>query len=295
MFMLALALIPAAAQDNSYRNDTVLVSSDGVGPIQVSTDLEVNGKTAELHASARNESGKLIAYARFCIQAKGQAKGCDFELWTTAPWKPGEELRWPALKGHYRGVQDFSVAIKEFRAAPDNETPAKSRSRSGSTDRAPESDRFTVFLSAPLRNGFVDTNRDIQDSINDIRILLSHMKDMAVVDSTDKADMILIVVSRGGGSEKYGERLSYTEYFGHAELDSVEIVKNTIWVSTVMFVGDYSKEFTGYDSSVSGITMELWRTCAELIAKSLQAWAEANMTQLREHRVKQKKMNRALD
>jgi hypothetical protein len=152
--------------------------------------------------------------------------------------------------------------------------------------RAAQADRFVVYVAAPTRNGFVDTTKDIQDSVKDIRSQLDRMKEIAVVDGKENADIVLTVVGRGAGSENYGRRLSYTEYFGHAELDNIPINSTTLWVTTVMQVGDYTKEFTGADASIPNVTMALWRKCAERIAKNLQAWIKANAAQLKELRVK---------
>jgi hypothetical protein len=145
-----------------------------------------------------------------------------------------------------------------------------------------QADRFTVYLSARMRDGFVDTSKDIQDSIKDIQAQLRGMKQLAVVDAKEKADIVLTVVSRGIGTEKYGQRLSYTEYFGQADLDSVPIVTTTFWVATVMQVGDYRKEFTG--TSIVAVAPALWTTCAKQIAQILEAWAKANAAQLKQHR-----------
>jgi len=147
-----------------------------------------------------------------------------------------------------------------------------------------QSDRFTVYVSAPMRGGFVDTSKDVQDSIKDIRGQLQDVKQIQVVDAKERADIVLTVISRGAGSEKYGERLTYNEYFNTAELSSTPIVKTTLWVSTVMQVGDYKKEFTGTDTAIPEVTMALWSKCAKQIAKNLEAWVKANATQLKQVR-----------
>ena len=147
-----------------------------------------------------------------------------------------------------------------------------------------QADRFTVYLSAPMRGGFVDTTKDVQDSIKDIRGQLNGVKQIQIVDAKEKADIVLTVIGRGAGSEKYGQRLTYSEYFNTAELSSTPIVKATLWVSTVMQVGDYKKEFIGTDTAIPEVTMALWTKCAKQIAKNLEAWVMANATQLKQRR-----------
>ena len=46
-------------------------------------------------------------------------------------------------------------------------------------------DPVSVFVSAPMRDGFVDTNKDIQDSINDIRSRLSSMKEFRLASTRE--------------------------------------------------------------------------------------------------------------
>jgi hypothetical protein len=92
------------------------LTKDGIGPIVISTDIDVNGKDAVLHASARNDSGQVIAYARFCIQRESEKKGCDFEL-AKNDWNPGEEMTWKPQKGPARkGIENFRVIVTELRS-----------------------------------------------------------------------------------------------------------------------------------------------------------------------------------
>ena len=68
------------------------------------------------------------------------------------------------------------------------------------TSQSPNSDRFAIYVTAPLNGGFLDTNKGIQDSISDISNQLKGMKQILVVDRPDKADIVLTVVGRGAGS-----------------------------------------------------------------------------------------------
>jgi hypothetical protein len=102
-----------AAASNEFR-----LTKDGVGPIVIVTDIKITGKEALLKASARNDSGQPIRFAKFCVAAEGRTKGCDFELWTTATWKAGEELTWTPLRGSaHVGLDKANVTLTEFDTA----------------------------------------------------------------------------------------------------------------------------------------------------------------------------------
>lgn len=142
--------------------------------------------------------------------------------------------------------------------------------------------RVAVYISAPMRDGFVDTNRDIQDSIKDVRSRLSRMKEFQLVDSREKADIIVTMVTRGVGSEAYGQRLSYTEYYNNAVLTSTPVVANTYWVAAVMEAGTYRKEFMGAYTHQYAYSMGAWGECAKQLANDLKSWTVANREQIRQ-------------
>lgn len=147
-----------------------------------------------------------------------------------------------------------------------------------------ETDRVAVFITAPSRDGFVDTTKEVQDSIKDIRSRISHMKEFRVVNQRDNADIVLTVISRGIGSTAYGQRVSYTDYYHGATLTSAPMVANTYWVSAIMDVGRYRKELLGSYTHEYSSSMGAWSLCAEQIAKNLKSWAAENSEQLRQRR-----------
>ncbi len=148
--------------------------------------------------------------------------------------------------------------------------------------QAPKPGGFTVFISAPQRDGFFDTSKDIQDSIKDIKNVLAKEKNspVTVTDVRDRADIVLTVVQRGVGAQSYGDRVSFKSYYGGTALENTPIVASTFWVSTVMQVGKYKKEFTGKytntDSGGSTQSFGAWRSCGDQIAKNLSSWVTAN-------------------
>ena len=110
------------------------------------------------------------------------------------------------------------------------------------------------------------------------------MKEFAIADTCNNADIVLIVVSRGVGSATYGQRVDYSEYYGSAALTSVPLVANSYWVSTVMQVGQYRKEFVGTYTTTWDLGGN-WYQCADQVAKSVRSWTKANATQLATRRI----------
>jgi hypothetical protein len=145
--------------------------------------------------------------------------------------------------------------------------------------------RITVFISAPMRDGFVDTNKDIQDSIKDVRSDLEHKKDVIVVDDPSQADVVLTIVTRGIGTQHFGERTNiYQGYYSGTDITTTPILANTFWVSAVLKAGSYQREIVGAQTQESAYSLGAWTTCAERIAKDVRAWVTANAAQLRARR-----------
>lgn len=152
--------------------------------------------------------------------------------------------------------------------------------------QAPQADRFTVYLSAPMRDGFADTSKDIQDSIKDIASRINGTKELQTTDKRAGADIVLTVVTRGVGSQAFGQRLTYGQYYKGADVTTTPIIANTWWVSTMMEVGTYKKEFTGAYTNQSSSSMGAWTECAKQIANNIKSWATTNAEQLLKRRKK---------
>ena len=109
--------------------------------------------------------------------------------------------------------------------------------------------RFAVFVSAPQRDGFFDTTKDIQDSIKDIRDRLSKEKNV-ILTITDDRKSEPMSFSRSSGAGLATRRTvegssSWTITGGTLTLQQAPMIATTFWVSTMMQVGTYKKEFTG--------------------------------------------------
>ena len=150
--------------------------------------------------------------------------------------------------------------------------------------------QFTVFVSAPQRDGFFDTTKEIQDSIKDIRDKLSKEKNviLTIIDDRKKADVILTVVHRGRGDQAYGQRVEFQDYYGGASLQHVPMVATTYWVSTMMQVGAYKKEFTGTQTQDNqGVNMSYgaWGKCANAIVSNISSWTKTNAVLMNHYKV----------
>jgi hypothetical protein len=150
--------------------------------------------------------------------------------------------------------------------------------------------RVSVYLTAPMRDGFADTTKDIQDSIADIAKNLVKKKDVRLADSPDDADVTLIVVGRGVGVDAYGSRTTArdTRYAG-VVVEDTPMVANTFWVSTVLQAGTYRKEFVGRHTQKSAASLGAWSTVADDLAKQVDAWTTTNAAQIRSRRAKRQR------
>jgi hypothetical protein len=148
--------------------------------------------------------------------------------------------------------------------------------------------RLAVYVSAPERDGYQDTSKAIQDSVNDLTRSLRKSQDLSldVVDNKGQANVILTVVKRGHGVTEYGQRTTFDRYYGHAEISTVPITASTYWVSAVLESGTYKKEFTGtqVNNGNSGITYGAWSNCANQIARNVTSWMAANEARLRRNK-----------
>ena len=88
--------------------------------------------------------------------------------------------------------------------------------------------------------------------------------------------MTLTVVQRGVGSQAWGQRVSFQRYYGGAELVSQPIVANTFWLSTILEVGRYKKEFIGTWTQESRDAMGAWRQIAGDVVRNVTSWLTAN-------------------
>src|SRR3989442_2811300 len=92
LLILLVSIKPIFATADEFQ-----LTKDGIGPINVSMEVHVRNakdnltafprQVAELTASARNDSGQPIRYAKFCVQAARRMKGCDFQFSIKRAWE----------------------------------------------------------------------------------------------------------------------------------------------------------------------------------------------------------------
>jgi hypothetical protein len=109
---VALALLTVAGGRAEFQ-----LSKNGVGPIVMETQIEVNGTKAEFTGTARNDSGVPIQRAEWCVQARGQ-KACAFKLWTSSTWQPGETLKWDLAGKAVNGMPAHEVSLTKLESVP---------------------------------------------------------------------------------------------------------------------------------------------------------------------------------
>ena len=116
-----LLIVLASIKPISATADEFQLSKDGTGPITVAVEVHVRNekdnltafprKVAELTATARNDSGQPIRYAKFCVQAARRMKGCDFRLSIKRIWNSGEEITWTPDGRARRGIETPSIQL----------------------------------------------------------------------------------------------------------------------------------------------------------------------------------------
>jgi hypothetical protein len=70
-----------------------------------------------LIATAKNESGVEIRFARICIIAAAMQKECLFRLWNTELWPPGAVLNWNVLTTQRVASLTQSASLVDFEIA----------------------------------------------------------------------------------------------------------------------------------------------------------------------------------
>lgn len=195
----------------------------------------------------------------------------------------------PAEKAKPRTAAEPATSRPVPANAPTRTADATSSSASAETGNG----LFTIFISASQRDGFFDTSKDIQDSIKDVREQLAKLAKkgnvrFALADERSRAQIVLTVVERGMGVDAYGSRMSVKSDYRGAELENTSMVAATYWVSAVLQVGTYKKEFTGksIDSNPMAVrfrvvTFGAWGRCAEQIANNVTSWVATNATLIR--------------
>jgi hypothetical protein len=150
----------------------------------------------------------------------------------------------------------------------------------GSTAIGQPNGRVPIFVSAPMKGGFVDADQDILDSVKDLRSRLAKGKEFAVVDRREAALIVVTVFGRGVGAQAYGQRIRPYDLFG--DITTTPMTAETYWIATRMDVRDYHRPVIGTLTRESfAFSAGAWSYCADQIVKDLRTWIRANAEQLR--------------
>lgn len=137
----------------------------------------------------------------------------------------------------------------------------------------------TVAVQPATRDGFVDVDAKVFDSISDLTKDLETPEAqgyLRVVQDPERADLVLWVLARGVGSESRGMALSAVEAYGRVQVTATEIRRRTFWVETVLEAGRYRKQITGTSGPNGGSLWGPWTECAKDIHRELKSWIFAN-------------------
>lgn len=147
-----------------------------------------------------------------------------------------------------------------------------------------------IFQPAATAEGFVDAidYKGLNESAADVRKLFDNKdwhpnkgfpgSNEHYVLSADpsKADIVMTIAARGVGSQAYGSRTTLSVYNGVAFANTVPNVANVRWVSAVLTVGDYRKEFTAWRSNTSAFSLGSWGDDAKYLAEGVVSWVLQN-------------------
>jgi hypothetical protein len=136
---------------------------------------------------------------------------------------------------------------------------------------AATSQPVSIYVGPNVRNGFVDIDKGVQDSIEDLRQELRRNSSLRLVADEAAARLKLYVAGRSkantGDSVVTGQGSATAG--GAASGVGVAVAIEGYRVETILRVGDYERQFTGESKS-------RWKGCARSIAEDLAIWLKAN-------------------
>jgi len=133
----------------------------------------------------------------------------------------------------------------------------------------------SIYVGPMVRDGFVDVDQDVLDSIRDITGELRRSPSFAVVIDESAAALTLRVVSRlkvvsGAGVTTGSGTAIGSQVVGTSVTVPVEVMR----LQTLLRVGSYERAFTGESETA-------WKRCAGSIVKDLAVWVSANRERIR--------------
>lgn len=132
-------------------------------------------------------------------------------------------------------------------------------------------EKIAIYVGPQIRDGFVDVDQGVLDSIRDIQVELGKQrKQLTAVRTPDLADIVLVVVRRGLGGPSGGAV--------GIPVGGITIYSpvNARFVETILRVGTYERTIVGEDHNSAN-----WGKCAEQVIKHVMTWVKMNRERLR--------------
>ncbi len=125
-------------------------------------------------------------------------------------------------------------------------------------------------MNGPLtsRDGYVDVDRGVVDSIHDIKDVLRHTKPFVVVDSPERATIVLVVLGRRMASDARSMILPIGAM-------AIAVPMHSRAIDLLLRAGTYERPITTTDKNDN-----TWGNTAKLVVRDVKAWAPANATAL---------------
>jgi hypothetical protein len=122
----------------------------------------------------------------------------------------------------------------------------------------------SIFIGPVARDGFLDIDAGVRDSIRDIQQEFRNDSQFAVSESRDQAALVLLVVGRGIVMAASAGMASSSAYAGYGLVVPGE--KPTL--TTLLSIGKYAKAL----QSTGGT----WTAAAGAVVRDISAWWDAN-------------------
>lgn len=129
--------------------------------------------------------------------------------------------------------------------------------------------KIMIFVGPQVRDGFIDMDSGIADSIKDIREELRTSGLFTVVAQPADAKILLTIVARRLSGDAGAVGIPIGGGMTVAAPQSFRVI------DSILRVGDYQKPTTSGDDHAG-----LWRGAAKQVVKDITAWVEANRDRL---------------
>jgi hypothetical protein len=155
--------------------------------------------------------------------------------------------------------------------------------------KAPPGPQITIYVGPMTRDGYVEIDEGVRDSVKDVRRALALALDMSSKNSSYRfvgdaalAQVALFVVSRGDGPPTGngsaitipGQVLTFANGQTFAMPSTTfQVAAKSRFVESVLRVNDYARPFVGDGG-------ETWSVCAKHIAKDVATWMAANRARI---------------